>query len=92
MAGLSITSEAGFSATNTPEVVPQNTWQVSDTVSYVRGAHSLRFGVTVGHNAFGFFQLAAPSGSLSFTGTYTNNPAVCGARALDLPISFWVCR
>ncbi|MGA2145805.1 MAG: TonB-dependent receptor [Bryobacteraceae bacterium] len=75
MAGLSITAEAGFSATNTPEVVPQNTWQASDTVSYVHGAHSLRFGFAADYNAFGFFQLAAPSGSLSFTGTYTNNPA-----------------
>jgi hypothetical protein len=27
------------------------------------------------HNGFGFFQLGAPSGSLSFTGAYTNNPA-----------------
>src|ERR1700722_10408018 len=36
--------------------------------------NSLRFGFNLVHNGFGFFQLAAPSGSLSFTGTYTNNP------------------
>ena len=94
MAGLGISSEAGFSATNTPEVIPQNTWQASDTVSYVRGAHSLRFGFSVVHNGFGFFQLGAPSGSLSFTGTYTNNPvssAGTGAGFADfilgLPVS-----
>jgi hypothetical protein len=75
MASLSITSGSGYSASNQPEVVPQNTWQATDTVSWVRGAHSLRFGFSVDHNGFGFFQLGAPSGSLSFTGTYTNNPA-----------------
>jgi Carboxypeptidase regulatory-like domain/TonB dependent receptor len=75
MASLSITSGSGYSASNQPEVVPQNTWQATDTVSWVHGAHSLRFGFSVDHNGFGFFQLGAPSGSLSFTGTYTNNPA-----------------
>ncbi len=75
MASISISGGSGFSASNMPEVVPQNTWQVNDTVSYTRGAHSLRFGASVIHNGFGFFQLGAPSGSLSFTGTYTNNPA-----------------
>ena len=75
MASISISGGSGFSASNMPEVIPQNTWQATDTVSYVRGAHSLRFGFSVVHNGFGFFQLGAPSGSLSFTGTYTNNPA-----------------
>ena len=75
MASLSISGFQGYSASNVPEIVPQNTWQVNDTVSYSHGAHSLRFGGSVIHNGFGFFQLGAPSGSLSFSGTYTNNPA-----------------
>ena len=58
-----------------PKSIPQNTLQISDTISYTKGAHSFRFGGSVVHNRFGFFQLGAPSGSLSFTGTYTNNPA-----------------
>ena len=94
MASLSISGGSGFSASNMPEVVPQNTWQVNDTVSYVRGAHSLRFGFSVIHNGFGFFQLGAPSGSLSFTGTYTNNPASSSGTGagyadlmLGLPVS-----
>jgi hypothetical protein len=75
-------------------VIPQNTWQATDTVSYAHGAHSLRFGFSVQHNAFGFFQLGAPSGSLSFTGTYTNNPASSSGTGagyadlmLGLPVS-----
>jgi hypothetical protein len=75
MTSLSISSFQGYSASNLPEVVPQNTYQVNDTVSYVKGAHSLRMGFSLIHNGFGFFQLGAPSGSLSFTGAYTNNPA-----------------
>ena len=75
MASLSISGYQGYSSANLPEVIPQNTWQANDTVTYTRGAHSLRFGFSVIHNGFGFFQLGAPSGSLSFTGAYTNNPA-----------------
>lgn len=94
MASLSISGGSGFSASNMPEVIPQNTWQATDTVSYAHGAHSLRFGFSVQHNAFGFFQLGAPSGSLSFTGTYTNNPASSSGTGagyadlmLGLPVS-----
>src|ERR1017187_2024343 len=94
MASLSISGGSGFSASNMPEVIPQNTWQATDTVSYAHGAHSLRFGFSVQHNAFGFFQLGAPSGSLSFTGTNTNNPASSSGTGagyadlmLGLPVS-----
>ena len=75
MASLSISGYQGYSSSNLPEIVPQNTWQISDTISYTKGAHSLRFGASIVHNGFGFFQLGAPSGSLSFTGVYSNNPA-----------------
>src|SRR5581483_8581775 len=36
---------------------------------------SMKFGFSAVHNGFGFFQLSGASGSLSFTGNYTNNPA-----------------
>jgi len=57
-----------------PEIVPQNTWQLSDTLSYTRGAHSMKFGASAVHNAFGFFQLGSTPGGLNFSGNYTNNP------------------
>jgi outer membrane receptor protein involved in Fe transport len=75
MASLSISSFSTIGSANLPEVVPQNTFQLSDTGSWTRGSHSVKFGVSIVHNGFGFYQLSAPSGSLSFTGTYTNNPA-----------------
>jgi outer membrane receptor protein involved in Fe transport len=75
MASLSISGYQGYSSSNLPEIIPQNTWQASDTASYTKGAHSLRFGFSAVHNGFGFFQLGAPSGSLSFTGIYSSNPS-----------------
>src|SRR5208282_4045911 len=57
-----------------PEKVPQNTYQINDTVAYARGAHSLKFGVNIIRNNFGFLQLAEPAGYLDFSGVYTNNP------------------
>jgi hypothetical protein len=75
MASLSISSLSSIGSGNLPEVVPQNTFQLSDVGSWTHGAHSVKFGLSVVHNQFGFYQLSAPSGSLSFTGTYTNNPA-----------------
>jgi len=94
MASLTISGESGYSSSNLPEAVPQNTWQVSDTTSYTRGPHDLRFGISAIQNRFGFFQLSAPSGSLSFTGAYTNNPASSAGTGagfadflLGLPVS-----
>jgi len=75
MASISISSFSSVGSSNLPEVVPQNTWQLSDTASWTHGRHSIKFGLGIVHNGFGFYQLSAPSGSLSFTGTYSNNPA-----------------
>ena len=57
-----------------PEIIPQNTWQLSDTVSWTRGAHTLSFGFSV-IKSFRLFSVDRTSGSLSFTGAYTNSPA-----------------
>jgi hypothetical protein len=94
MASLTISGESRYSSSNLPEIVPQNTWQLSETVSYTRGAHDLRFGFSAEQNRFGFFQLSAQSGSLSFTGAYTDNPASSAGTGagfadflLGLPVS-----
>jgi Carboxypeptidase regulatory-like domain len=75
LVSLSISSFQGYGETNLPEIVPQNTYQLSETLSSVLGAHSLTYGASVVHNQFGFDQLAAQSGSFGYTGVYTNNPA-----------------
>ena len=51
-----------------------------------------RFGFSWVHNNFGFNQLSAPSGALSFSGTYTNNGTSSGGSGfadflLGVPVS-----
>src|SRR5579884_709239 len=75
LASFGLSGYSGYSSSSVPEIVPQNTYQISDTVSYTRGAHSMKFGFSAVHNGFGFFQLSGSSGSLNFSGNYTNNPA-----------------
>lgn len=72
LASLSITGFSGYSASFQPEIVPQNTIQISDNVLYNYRAHAFRFGATFVHHNYGFDQLSAPSGALTFSGAYTN--------------------
>ncbi len=64
-----------YPANSVPEVVPQNTWQIFDTLAYIHGAHSMKVGFQGLRNLFGFEQLGSIDGSFSFSGNYTNNPA-----------------
>ena len=75
LASLSIASFSGYSSSNIPEIIPQNTEEYSDTVSLIHGAHVMAFGVDVIHNNFGFLQVTALNGALTWSGNYTNNPA-----------------
>lgn len=75
LASLNITGFSGYSSGNMPEIIPQNTEEFSDTVTRVHGSHVSAFGVDLIHNNFGFLQVTSLYGSLSWTGTYTNNPA-----------------
>ena len=67
----SFSNYAGFSAGNMPEIIPQNTYELSDSITRTHGAHVSTFGVDVIHNNFGFLQVTALSGKLSWTGNYT---------------------
>ncbi len=92
LASLSITGFSGYSASFQPEIVPQNTIQISDNLMYNYGAHAFRFGFSGVHNNFGFNQLSAPSGALSFSGAYTNNGSSAGGSGfadflLGVPVS-----
>jgi hypothetical protein len=75
LASLGITGFSGYSASFQPEIVPQNTEEYSDTVSWVHGAHVSAFGVDVIHNDFSLVQPTQWNGDFSWTGNYTNNPA-----------------
>ena len=57
----------------TPEFVVENIFQVADTLSWVRGKHSLKFGVDFRRQQRNFFQTTAPAGWFGFYGQYTTD-------------------
>lgn len=75
LASMSISGYSGYSASFMPEIVPQNTEEISDTVLRSYGAHTTAMGVDFIHNDFGFLQVPNLFGSLSWTGAYTDDPA-----------------
>jgi hypothetical protein len=73
MASLTIAGQSGYNQSSLPEIIPENTYQITDTVFYNRGVHLLHFGFSAIQNRFGFFQLSNPTGALTFNGQYTGN-------------------
>jgi len=57
----------------TPEFVVENIFQVADTLSWVRGKHSLKFGIDFRRQQRNFFQTTAPAGWFGFYGSYTTD-------------------
>jgi outer membrane receptor protein involved in Fe transport len=52
----------------------QTTWQLYDSVTWVRGAHNFKFGVDARLLRFNNYQVANLSGNYSFVATLTGNP------------------
>ncbi|PYV95789.1 MAG: hypothetical protein DMG89_20205 [Acidobacteria bacterium] len=77
--GLSFIEVSGFQSLGdslwTPEFAVENIFQIADTLSWVRGKHSLKFGVDFRRQQRNFFQTTAPRGWFQFTGAYTQDPA-----------------
>lgn len=59
----------------TPEFVVENIFQVADTLNWVRGKHSLKFGIDFRRQQRNFFQTTAPAGWFGFYGQYTTDLA-----------------
>jgi hypothetical protein len=56
-----------------PEHVYENVYQIADTLTWVHGKHSLKFGVDFRRQTRNFFQLMAPRGLFVFSGLYTGD-------------------
>jgi hypothetical protein len=52
----------------------QNTYGISENVSWVHGKHSFKFGTDIRSEEFTIFQPAAPRGTLDFGPGFTDNP------------------
>jgi hypothetical protein len=61
-------------ASATPSIMATENWEASDNFTLVRGRHSIKTGFNIQRRRYNLFQ-AAPRGTISFTPTYTTNPA-----------------
>jgi hypothetical protein len=77
--GLSLIFMSGFGYNGSmgdsqyvPEIDTDRTYSFSDSLTWVRGRHSLKFGAEVRRWTRNFFQAQAPFGLFDFAGVYTS--------------------
>jgi Carboxypeptidase regulatory-like domain len=56
-----------------PEHAFENIYQIADTLTWIRGRHSLKFGADFRRQQRNFYQVTAPRGFFDFGGVYTND-------------------
>jgi Carboxypeptidase regulatory-like domain/TonB dependent receptor len=66
------------SSTYLPSIEKQNSFVLTDNLTWIRGRHSLKFGTEVRIEQFTIFQPAEARGSLTFGNDFTDNPAAPG--------------
>jgi hypothetical protein len=66
-----------------PTILSTEERQITDVLNLVRGAHTIKVGGEIRWSQFNIFQVAAPNGSFSFTGQFTQNP-VDGSGGISL--------
>jgi len=71
ISGLRDLGDNGF----TPAVVVSDNLQFSDNVNYIHGKHSLKFGGDVQRRRYNAYQSDTPRGTMTFSGTYTQDPS-----------------
>jgi hypothetical protein len=75
--GLTNIDIAGFTPLGDSKYLPEhafeNIFQIADTVTWIRGRHSLKFGVDFRRQQRNFYQVTAPRGFFNFGGVYTND-------------------
>jgi len=62
-----------------PSLEIQNTYTLSDNLTWVHGQHSFKFGGEVRREEFTIFQPASPRGQLNFGNLFTDNPGTPGS-------------
>jgi hypothetical protein len=62
-----------------PETIVENVYQLADTVSWIHGKHTVKFGVDFRRQQRNFFQQTAPSGWYQFSGNYTQGVPLADA-------------
>ncbi|PWT81379.1 MAG: TonB-dependent receptor [Acidobacteria bacterium] len=72
------------SPTFLPSVEIQNTYVLSDNLTWIRGRHTLKFGTEIRREEFTIFQPASPRGNEDFGVGFTDNPANPGSGGSGL--------
>jgi hypothetical protein len=92
--GLTNIDVAGLEPLGDSEYLPEhafeNIFQVADTLIWVRGKHSLKFGVDFRRQQRNFYQVTAPRGFFGFGGNYTSdlNSGTQGSGVADLLLGY----
>jgi hypothetical protein len=91
--GLTLFAPSGFRRLGDPSFAPtivaSQERQITDVLTLVRGAHTLKLGGEIRWSQFNISQESAPRGRFSFDGQFTRNP-VDGSGAVPLPTCSWV--
>lgn len=69
--GTATIGSAGF----LPAIEKQNTFLLSENLTWIRGRHSLKFGSDISRDQFTLFEPSAPRGTVNFGSDFTDNPA-----------------
>jgi len=69
--GTATLGSAGF----LPAIEKQNTYVLTDNLTWVRGRHTAKFGAEIRREEFTLFEPAAARGTLNFGSDFTDNPA-----------------
>ena len=68
---------AGFTPLGDSQFLPEHAFenivQVADTLTWIRGRHSLKFGIDFRRQQRNFYQVSSPRGFFVFGGGYTND-------------------
>ena len=90
--GLSIISIAGLTtlgdASYIPIVTTDNLFQEIADLTYIRGTHSIKFGVDLRRRQTDSFQSPTARGQFSFDSNFTNNPSATAAGSGNAVASF----
>lgn len=71
-----------------PRISAQNTWEVHDGLSWVRGAHSFKFGGDFRRNQYNVRQIIAPNGFFVFSSSFPFSDAFANLL-LGKPVLFY---
>ncbi len=74
IAGFTELGDAGF----IPLIIANDLWQGLSTLTYIRGAHTLKFGVDLKHRAVVAQQSTSARGLFAFNANFTSNAGAAG--------------